>query len=247
MSAQTIERKDVTLVPQASSVATPMEMLASALEKGMPPEVIEKLMNLADRWEASHARKAFDAAVARAKSEIPPIIKNATGHNSKQYADFSAIAKAIDPVISRHGLAYRFRTVQADNKITVTCVLFGHGHSEETTLTGPADTTGNKNAIQAIGSTLTYLQRYSLVQALGLAASVDDDGKAAGAANVETITDEQVGELSKLLVDTKSNITLFLKAIKLESLTEIRADKFDAAIKLVKDTVAKRAAREAQS
>jgi hypothetical protein len=64
------------------------------------------------------------------------IARNATGHNSKKYADFAGIARVIDPILGRHGLSYRFRTVQTD-KIAVTCILFGHGHSEETTLSGP--------------------------------------------------------------------------------------------------------------
>jgi hypothetical protein len=119
-------------------------------------------------------------------------VRNATGHNSKKYADFAGIARVIDPILGQHGLSYRFRTVQTD-KIAVTCILFGHGHSEETTLSGPADASGSKNAIQAIGSTLTYLQRYSLVQMLGIAAGDDDDGKAAGI-GATTIDEQQIGD-----------------------------------------------------
>jgi hypothetical protein len=58
------------------------------------------------------------------------------------------------------------------------------------------------------------------------------------------VSDEQVQELGDLLTKTGSNLVLFLKAIKLESLTQIRADKFEAAKKLIADTAAKRAARE---
>lgn len=158
---------------------TPMDMLAQAVERGMPVETIDKLMALADRWQTNQARMAFDAAVAAAKAEIPVIAKNRTGHNNKRYADLSAIAATVDPILGRHGLGYRFRTVQDEKTIRITCVLFHKdGHAEENTLCGPSDTTGNKNAIQAIGSTSTYLMRYSLVQALGLAAAedADDDG-----------------------------------------------------------------------
>lgn len=141
---------------------------------------LKNLMELYERRDAALARKSFDAAVADAKALIPPIVRNATGHNNKKYADLSAIAKVIDPILGQLGLSYRFRTQQAD-KISVTCILsHKDGHAEETTLCGPSDTTGNKNAIQAIGSTLTYLQRYSLVQMLGLAAAEDDDGAKGG-------------------------------------------------------------------
>src|SRR3984885_1337196 len=150
-------------VPALQAV-TPMALLDRALSSGADVTLIERLMGLQERWEANQACKSFDAAIADAKALIPPIERNATGHNSKRYANFAAIATVVDPILSAHGLSYRFRTTQSD-KISVTCILSHKaGHSEETTLAGPADTSGNKNAIQAIGSTLTYLQRYSLVQ-----------------------------------------------------------------------------------
>jgi hypothetical protein len=164
---------------QSTQPVTPMEMLNTALTRGADVTVLEKLMGLHERWEANQARKAFDAAIAAAKGEIGPIVRNATGHNEKRYADFAAIARTVDPVLTKYGLTYRFRTEQTD-RINVTCILsHKDGHSETTTLAGPPDGSGSKNAIQAIGSTLTYLQRYSLVQMLGLASSNDDDGRAA--------------------------------------------------------------------
>ena len=204
---------------------TPMDMIERAVSSGAGIDTIEKLMGLQERWEKNQARKAFDAAVAEAKAEIKPVTRNATGHNSKRYADFASIARAVDPILSRHGLSYRFRSEQ-NERINVTCILSHKlGHSEETTLSGPPDTTGNKNAIQAIGSTLTYLQRYSLMQALGLAASNDDDGNSAGG----VVTDEQVGALRSLISETKSDIDKFLKWAGVESLSDLPAAKFAAA------------------
>lgn len=229
-----IPQDDAPSAPAISAAITPMEMLNRAVAAGADIDVLEKLMNLQERYEANQARKAFDAAVAEAKAEIRPVVRNSTGHNSKKYADFAAIATAVDPIISKHGLSYRFRTAQTD-KIAVTCILsHKSGHYEETTLSGPADSTGSKNAIQAIGSTLTYLQRYSLVQALGLAASNDDDGKSAGA-NGETISDEQIGDLVALIQDVGGARHEELKASLLKyfgfaNLTDIPAAKYRDAV-----------------
>lgn len=209
--------------PQALVTMTPMDMLARAVQSGADLDMIEKLMNLQERWEASNARKAFDAAIAGAKAKIPPIERNATGHNEKRYADFSAIARVVDPILSEFGLSYRFRTTQGD-RISVTCVLsHKDGHSEETTLSGPPDASGSKNAIQAIGSTLTYLQRYSLVQMLGLAAARDDDGKAGGG---DTITLEQVEQLLKLADEVEADKEAFCRYFKVESFADIKAKDF---------------------
>jgi len=214
--------------PNALVPVTPMDMLNRAVSSGAAIDMIEKLMSLQERWEAGNARKAFDAAVSDAKKEIPPIQRNATGHNSKRYADFAAIAKVVDPIISKHGLSYRFRTTQSD-RISVTCILSHKaGHSEETTLAGPADTSGNKNAIQAIGSTLTYLQRYSLVQMLGLAAAADDDGNAAS--NGEGITLEQVEELVALADEVGADKEAFCRYFKVDGFANITTKDFPRAI-----------------
>lgn len=230
-----VQRTDIATtsaeVPALRSAAsvTPMEMLDRALSSGASVETLTQLMNLQERWEASQARKAFDSAIAQAKAEIPPIIRNATGHNNKRYADFSAIASVVDPILSKYGLSYRFKTSQTD-KINVTCILsHKEGHAEETTLSGGADTSGSKNAIQAIGSALTYLSRYSLMAALGLAATNDDDGARSGdtADDAKTITDVQAGIIRELVEKAELTNDQFCAHWKIEAVTEIHAAKFN--------------------
>lgn len=244
MSNATAEKIEQTnIVPMGNTALTPMDMLDRAVTQGANVETLEKLMGLQERFEKNNARKEFDAAVADAKAEIPPIARNKEGHNSKRYVDFSAIARVVDPIITKHGLSYRFTTEQTDARINVTCVLSHRsGHFEKTTLSGPADTTGNKNAIQAIGSTLTYLQRYSLVQMLGLAASDDDDGKAGGSGAV--VTDAQAEQIRTLITETKTEIDRFLKWAKAESVSDLPASKFDAAVAMLN---AKKAPKKAET
>jgi len=211
--------------PQATAL-TPMDLLNNAVANGNL-ELAEKLMGLQERWEANQARKAFDEAVSAAKAKLKPVVRNRKGHNSKMYADFSAIAQAVDPILADYGLSYRFRSSQGD-RITVTCVLAHKGgHFEETSLSGPADTSGNKNAIQAIGSTLTYLQRYSLVQMLGIAAADDDDGAAGNAG--ERISEEQTTELIDLCEAVGADRAKFCKYLKVESLADLPARRFEEA------------------
>lgn len=220
------------VAPAASESAAILSVIERmAMNPEMDPDRIERFIILKERIDAASAKKAFDAAVAQAKATIPPAEKNATGHNNKRYADFRAYAKVVDPVISDLGLSYRFRTEQSD-RITVTCILTHEGgHSESNSLSGPPDASGSKNAIQAIGSTLTYLQRYTLVQALGLAAGDDDDGNSAGAG--ELINMEQIEQLQVLLTATNSDTAKFCQVMKVESLAGIPAKRFpDAVAKL---------------
>jgi hypothetical protein len=213
--------------PRAVAAVTPMDMLNRAVESGAGLDMVEKLMSLQERWETGQARKAFDRAIAAAKAKITPIQRNAKGHNDKRYADFAAIAKVVDPILSENGLSYRFRTAQSD-RISVTCILSHEaGHSEETTLSGPPDASGSKNAIQAIGSTLTYLQRYSLVQMLGLAASNDDDGKAAADGSV--ISEDQAAELIALADEVNADKRAFCEYFKIDGIAMMPAKDFERA------------------
>lgn len=173
--------------PASASVAmTPMEMLDRAVSNGASIETLEKLMALQERWERNNARRAFDAAMALARAELPIIIKNrevdfttAKGRTNYVYEDLASIAKAVDPILAKHGLAYRFRTTQDGGTVTVVCILSHRdGYSEENSLSAARDDSGNKNSIQGVGSTVTYLQRYTLKAGLGLSATKDDDAAA---------------------------------------------------------------------
>lgn len=240
----------------ATVPATPMELIASAIERGMSPDVIEKLMLLQERYEASLARKAFDAAMAAAKAEIPVITKNRSVKyiskrtnetTSYNHEDMAGIARIVDPILTKHGLSYRYRTSSEPGKpIQVTCIIAHKlGHNEETSLTAPPDDSGGKNNIQAIGSTVTYLQRYSLKAALGLAAAEDDDGKASEA--LEYITEAQVAELTKLIVDTGGDVAKFAEFAKVENLGCIYASRYAAAVEAVKRAAAQRATKKGAS
>ena len=148
---------------------------------------LERMLAMKERMDAQAASKAYAAALSEARSEIPPIIKDATvdftsskGRTSYKHETLAGIAKQIDPILSKHGLSYRFRTDQGNGGVKVTCIIqHRDGHSEETSLSGAPDGSGSKNGFQAVGSAVTYLQRYTLKAALGLSAEVDDDAQGA--------------------------------------------------------------------
>jgi ERF superfamily len=186
-----VERPAPTMVadgdtaPQLPALTAPMQMLQLAVDRGASLDVLTKLMDLQERLDATQARREFDAAMSAVKADVGIIKKTGVGHNKSAYATLADIAGALDPVIALHGLSYRYRTQRLANELVVTCIVCHRtGHYEENSLPGPLDTSGNKTTIQAVGSTCTYLQRYTLIQAFGLAASVnggevhDDDGAA---------------------------------------------------------------------
>lgn len=227
--------------PYAVSAITPMAMLGQAVERGADMATLEKLMALQERWEANQARKAFDAALASAKAEIPVITKNRQvgyetkggGKTSYQHEDLGEIARTVDPILAKHGLSYRFRTLSEVNQpVSVTCIVAHRdGHSETNTLTAGRDDSGQKNLIQQIGSTITYLQRYTLKAALGLAAAADDDGR--GAQPNIPINETQIGDLIELIDSVGADKAAFLRFFKIEHLPDLPAAKFQQAVDML--------------
>jgi hypothetical protein len=233
--------KKVSIIPQDEPTAlvpvTPMDMLNRAVSSGADIAMIEKLMGLQERYEANLARKAFDNAMAAAKAEIPNITKNrevdftsAKGRTNYRYEDLGEIARVVSPILARYGLSYRYRTTsQVNEPVTVTCIVSHRdGHFEENTLCAGRDESGNKNSIQAIGSTSTYLQRMTLKAALGLAVSSDDDGKASGAA--EIISLEQVEQLIELADEVGADKEAFCRYFKVDGFADISTKDFPRAV-----------------
>ncbi len=245
-AALTVVRGEFNPVPASPSYETtpitPMAMISQAVANGASMEMIEKLMALQERIEAGQARKAFDAALAAAKAEFPVIAKNrlvdfetnnGASRTTYRHEDLGEIARAVDPILGKHGLSYRFETKSEINQpIVVTCIL-GHrdGHSVTNTLQGPRDDSGKKNALQQMGSTITYLQRYTLKAALGLASSADDDGRAAGAGDNPAISDEQIEQIQQLIVETETKIDEFLVAFGIAALSDMPPTRFDEALR----------------
>ena len=230
-----------------STIVTPMDMLATAVSRGADIATIERLAALAERMESQRARREFDEAISAFKAEAPTVIKaREIKHGEKlisKYEDMAAISKVIDPVLAKYGLSYRFRTEALDKAVRVTCIISHRsGHSEETSLSGPHDASGAKNAIQGIGSSVTYLQRYTLKAALGLAASEDDDAKQAG--QPEGLSDEQADEIEELIVETGGTISGFLGFKRIANVRDIPASQFEAT-KMEIRAIAKRRAERA--
>lgn len=227
------------LVSAPSTAVTPMDMIDRALMNGATPETLERLLSLQERWEGNQARKAFDEAMAAAKAEIPVISKNrvvdftsSKGRTHYKHEDLAEIARTVNPILSKHGLSYRFRTTSnANEPVSVTCIVSHRlGYFEENTLTAGRDESGNKNSIQAVGSTLTYLQRMTLKAALGLAAAEDDDGRAANqTVHDGPISEEQAVRLRELIEVSGADIAIFCEKWKIEAVPEMPASKFTEA------------------
>jgi hypothetical protein len=151
--------------------------------------------------------------MAAFKENPPTVFKDKTadfttqkGRTTYKYANLAGVATVIGKELSKHGLSAAWKTEQ-NGKITVTCTItHAMGHSESCSLSADADQTGNKNAIQAVGSTISYLQKYTLLALTGLAADDQDDDGAASGQQDTTKFDKWMIKVDELLGKTADDI-----------------------------------------
>ncbi len=212
-------------------IATPAEMIKDAVAKGTDLDKLEKLLTLQERWEKNQALKAYNEAMAAFKADPPKIGKDRTVKYKEvkyNHASLYNVTEKINSALSKHGLSASWTTKQNGN-IFVTCkITHKQGHGESTTLQAPADSTGSKNSIQAIGSTISYLQRYTLLSLTGLATHEQDND--AQSAPVECIDEKQQHEILDNLATMNKDLAKFCKAFGIEVLDKLPKDKFNRAI-----------------
>ena len=191
-----IEMMDIEEAPKVSHevalpMAGPMGNAMAFLKAGGTMEQLRDMLALQKDFEAHEARKAYVEAMAAFKLNPPEIFKRKlVGYVNKDgsttgymHATLGDVTTAIINGLAMHGISHRWDTKQANGQIMVTCILTHKmGHSESTMLEGTPDNSGKKNSIQQMASTVTYLQRYTLLAASGLATKdlEDDDGRGSG-------------------------------------------------------------------
>lgn len=233
----TQEQADVVTLPAPASGSNALMSIIdrAATDPNFSVEKLEKLLAVKMQWDEQEARKAFVAARSAFKAEAPTVLKNKPvgfGNTKYDHATLDNVVDTITPVLAKHGLSHHWETEQNETGlIRVTCVLSHElGHTERVTLQAMPDTSGSKNAIQAIGSTTTYLERYTLLAATGVATKdQDDDGFEGDPTGF--ITDEQVDILTLKAEEVGANVPVFLKYMGVTEWRELRASKFNDALK----------------
>lgn len=250
-SVATIEPRQQQL-QTTGTTATPSDLLRLAVEQGADLDRLERLMDLQERWEANQARRAFVEAMAAFKAEPLEILKRKTvsfttrdgDTTSYTHAELSDVCDGVVPAMAKHGLSHAWNIQQVDGGVRVTCTITHIlGHSESVTMFAAPDASGKKNAIQQVASTVTYLQRYTLLAACGVATKgTDDDGRASEAPIVELITEEQEAKLREMIDASGANLPRFLQHMQVEKLSDIQAAHYEIGLKILQKKIDAKAA-----
>jgi hypothetical protein len=228
------ERREQALVATSEASTILQVIERAARDPNIDMDKMERLLQMHERLVQRQAKAAYADALARLQPTLPIIgergaIKNNSGAVQSRYALWEDIVGVVTPLLAAQGFALSFRIGNKDQRIQVTGVLtHREGHSEDTTIDLPADTSGSKNAVQAVASSVSYGKRYTAGALLNLrSGEVDNDGASPEA----TLSEEQVANLKALLTEVGANEANFLRYLKVKSLSEIYARNYDFCVK----------------
>lgn len=152
----------------------------------------ESLLRLQREAEQEQARRAFNADMAEVQNEIGDIARSGKNPSfNNPYAKLEDLDREARPIYTGHGFSVRYGSALSSpnappllpgNMRMVLIISHRNGFIEEHHLDGPLDTQSGaraRTAIQAVGSTVTYLRRYLLQMVLNLVPAgdpSDDDG-----------------------------------------------------------------------
>lgn len=223
---QKVGRDEISVVSENDAMVSMFERMAS--DPNVDVDKLERLMQMRERAIERQAKEQFDAAMSELQPDLPSIGERGKAAGRYTYALWEDINTAIKPILMRHGFALTFRT-DFVNGITVTGVLSHRGgHREETSITLPADKSGNKNDVQAVASSVSYGKRYTAGALLNLTSHGEDDD--AYRAVLETVTDEQLAKLNEWMEATESDPAAFCRAFKVDSVEKLPAKDYQRAI-----------------
>lgn len=233
------EERQVVEIPQNQEVESTANIIKMAIAQGSDLDELEKLLTLKERYEANEAKKSYHKAMSEFKANPPKITKDkqvsfptSKGQTQYKHATLANVTQKVNETLAMYGLSVSWLTTQ-NGAISVTCkITHIQGHSEETTLTAKADDSGSKNAIQAMGSTITYLERYTLLALAGLAThDQDDDGNARE--EVEYIDDKQLSMLRDALAELNAKEAPLCKYFNIEKLETLPKKHYQNAVMVI--------------
>lgn len=197
-----------------------------ALDQSIDIERLDKIIQMERESQRHEAERLFNSALADMQPELPAVQARGRGDKNAKYGKLEDIQAAIRPALQKHGFAVRFKVHDAENALTVECILSHKaGHSDSDRITLPYDKTGSKNDVQARGSTVSYGKRYTLCNILNIQVGGEDDDGAGGKG--ETVGPKEMTEIDALLKRWGGDRQSFFDYLKVDGMADIPLKQFD--------------------
>ncbi len=164
-----------------------------------PNVAIDKLQQLLEMQKsimADDAERAFLRSFSKLQGELPSVKKGDKTQQST-YATFDDVMDVVRPIMADNGFSFTVKPKTMQDSLEVEATLaHSDGHKEVSIMSLPFDTSGNKNNVQAIGSSLKYGMRYAVVALLAI--STHDGSDTDGEGLHETISEDEASGLAAL-------------------------------------------------
>ena len=218
---------DIVPRRQAPALALAETLLKLVADPQVSAEKLQILLQVQKDIMADSRREAFQAAFAAMAPELPRVNKRgfvelikADGKKVGQYRymKYEDMDELIRPILHKFGFSLSFQTTTFERQQVVHGKLMHDGgHFEHAEMILPPDVGPGRNALQAVGSSLSYAKRYLADLLLNIVREGEDDD--AVGALLAKVTPEQVATLTNLLNDTKTKPDKFLEMMVSEAKT----------------------------
>jgi hypothetical protein len=179
-----IVTREAAPAPAVQVDINPQALIAAAIEKNVPIEMMEKLLSMRERLRAEAAEMAYREAMAKFQSECPIIPKrkevfDRQGKLRYRYAPIDDIISTVKPSISKYGFSYTTKTEQVETPrpgIQAT-VIISHvaGHSEQSAFFAEINVEAYMTQPQKWASASTFAKRYAFCNGFGIMTGDDDN------------------------------------------------------------------------
>lgn len=169
-----------------------------AIDASKVKTMADLAIQLQDRERESQFAKDFAAAlmempyISKRGAIIIPAKDGRAEREQGKFATFEDLDKVVRPILARHNMVISFK-LGSDQGTTATPILtHTNGYRDVgDALRVPPDTSGSKNAAQAIGSSSSYAKRYAMCAALNIVTVGEDDDGASYPLASDPLTDRQ--------------------------------------------------------
>jgi hypothetical protein len=212
-------------------------LIAKAIEKGVPLETMEKLLAMRKELRMEYAKSEFDKAMSGFQSECPVIGKSKKVLNKDKqstryhYAPLDEIVKQTKTLLEKFGFSYMFEVINDEKGVEAKCIAnHKEGFSKESSFRAPIDPEAFMNGPQKFASALTFAKRYAFCDVFGIMTGDEDD-------DTQAVTESDAGEkktdvvLKAIAISDEKNLEDFkIKLSKSDKYTETAKRMFIGAI-----------------
>jgi hypothetical protein len=199
---------------------------------------MEKLLEMFERISSKKAETEFNEAMTACQKAMGPVAaREENSQTHSKYASYADLDKALRPIYTANGFAISYSTADSPKAehIRVVAYVTRGGYCRTYHADLPADGKGAKGGdvmtkTHAAGAAMSYGMRYLLKMIFNVAVGEDDKD---GNQPTETLSDEQIANITALITETGSDKTKFLRYLKVSKLSDIPAANYLTVVKLL--------------